>query len=690
MTATSAPSSSTLAGAPRYQLSIDTGGTFTDGFVSSGERSAQVKVDTTPDDPTDGFAACVAAAAAAMGEELPAFLARADLVHFSSTIATNIVVQRTGAQVGLVVTAGREGTLYGSPDDASRLAGFVHPGAVRGVDERTEPDGAVSRPVDPASLESAVRELLEHGVQLVVISFAGAHLNPANELAAKALIESSYPRHYLGAIPLLLSSQLSLHPGDHARTALAVANAYLHPALARSLYRAEDRLRVHKFRRPLLVINTDGSSTRVAKTRAIDTYNSGPSAGVLGAAIVARALAAGQVVTFDVGGTTTDVAHIGAAIAARSEVTGFGGLSLPHPAVALWSFGLGGGSVIANGAGGALTVGPRSAGAVPGPACFGLGGSEPTPTDVWLELGYLEPGEFLSGRRQLDPGAGRAALARLAAEHGTSPEEIALTALDAVHTTLAGHLRDWAAGQTGLAGPGPAGRSLFSYGGGGGLLAVPAAAALGIGEVVVFPQSSVFSAFGGSLLPIAHAYHAPVPDVGDAGAVSGALAGMLDRAVRDMRAEGVPAGTDVAAAVTLSDFAGQRASAAGSFPGLLGDPASAGVALPGPGGRGQLSLRITAVRDPLLRPARAELAGAELAGAEPDGPEPDGAGATRKVRFADGVRDVPVAAGLGRPGAPPVAGPAFLAAPDTTVFVPDGWTAEFGALGYGIVRRQET
>ena len=690
MTATSAPSSSTLAGAPRYQLSIDTGGTFTDGFVTSGERSAQVKVDTTPDDPTDGFAACVAAAAAAMGEELPAFLARADLVHFSSTIATNIVVQRTGAQVGLVVTAGHEGTLYGSPDDASRLAGFVHPGAVRGVDERTEPDGAVSRPVDPASLESAVRELLEHGVQLVVISFAGAHLNPANELAAKALIESSYPRHYLGAIPLLLSSQLSLHPGDHARTALAVANAYLHPALARSLYRAEDRLRARKFRRPLLVINTDGSSTRVAKTRAIDTYNSGPSAGVLGAAIVARALAAGQVVTFDVGGTTTDVAHIGAAIAARSEVTGFGGLSLPHPAVALWSFGLGGGSVIANGAGGALTVGPRSAGAVPGPACFGLGGSEPTPTDVWLELGYLEPGEFLSGRRQLDPGAGRAALARLAAEHGTSPEEIALTALDAVHTTLAGHLRDWAAGQTGLTGSGPAGRSLFSYGGGGGLLAVPAAAALGIGEVVVFPQSSVFSAFGGSLLPIAHAYHARRP-----------RRRRRRRRQRRARRDARPGGAGHAGrGGTGRDRRGRR----GDPQRLRGPAGQRGRVLPRPArrpgqrGRGAAWTRRPRAAEPAhhrgARPAAAPGRGGTGRGGTGRGgtgrAEPDGPGATRKVRFADGVRDVPVAAGLGRPGAPPVAGPAFLAAPDTTVFVPDGWTAEFGALGYGIVRRQET
>jgi len=673
VTATAGPATTTLADTRTYHLSIDTGGTFTDGFVTNGDRSAQVKVDTTPDDPTEGFAACVAAAAGAMGETVPAFLSRASLVHFSSTIATNIVVQRTGADVGLLVTAGAEETLYGSGRDAGRLAGFLHPGAIRGVPEAVAPDGTVIQPVAPAALETAVRELLEHGVHLVVISFARAHLNPANELAAKSLIEASYPRHYLGAMPLVLSSQLSLHPDDHARTALAVANAYLHPVLARSMYKAEDRLRAQKFLRPLLMINTDGSSTRVAKTRAIDTYNSGPSAGVLGAAIVARALGASQVVTLDVGGTTTDVAHVSDATAPRSGSTEFGGLPIPHPAVELWSFGLGGGSVIAAAPDGGLTVGPHSAGAVPGPACFGLGGTDPTPTDVWLELGYLEPGEFLSGRRQLDPGAGRAALQTLAGDLGVSPEEAALAALGAIHATLATQLRGWAAGRPGLADASRGARSLFCYGGGGGLLAVPAAAALGIGQVVVFPQSSVFSAFGGSLLPIAHAYHAAVPDVGDAGAAGQVLAGLLDRAARDMRAEGVPAGTAPTAAVSLSDFADQEVTLTRALPDLLRDPAGAGLRLPG-GGSGRLSVRITAASEPPLRPARSGV-----------GPAVTG---TRKVRFADGVREVPLAPGLGSPGGPAVTGPSFLAAPDTTVFVPAGWTAKFSPLGYGIVRRQ--
>jgi len=659
-----------------YRLSVDTGGTFTDGFVTSGDRSAQVKVDTTPADPTEGFAACVAAAADAMGESLTAFLARARMVHFSSTIATNTVVQRTGAHVGLVVTAGCEQTLYGSPDDAARLAGFVGPGAVRGVAEATGPDGAVAAPVDQASLDTAVRELLELGVQLIVISFAGAHLNPANENAAKTMVEASYPRHYLGAIPLVLSSQLSLHPDDHGRTALAVANAYLHPVLARSLYQADDRLRRQKFRYPLLVINTDGSSTRVAKTRAIDTFNSGPSAGVLGSAVVADALGAAHVVTFDVGGTTTDVGHVAGGTAPRADRTAFGGVTVPHPSVDLWSFGLGGGSVIEAGPDG-LTVGPRSAGAVPGPACFGLGGTDLTPTDVWLALGYLEPGEFLSGRRRLDPAGAAAALDPVAKHLGGDTDEAALAALDAVHATLAGHLHGWAADR--LPDTDPGDRWLYCYGGGGGLLAVPAAAAIGIGQVAVFPQSAVFSAFGGGLLPVAHSYHAAVPDVTDAAAVRRALVAVIDRARRDLRAEGVTVTDEVLATVTLHDFGGRQAAGTLPFGRLAADPAAAAVALPW-AERGRLAVTITAARPRLLETGPAPAGG----GAAPA----DGARRPRRVRFSGGIRDVPVSGGLGRPHAPPVSGPAFLAAPDTTVFVPDGWTAEFNELGYGLLRRQ--
>lgn len=661
---------------PRYELSIDTGGTFTDGFVKSRTRTAQVKVDTTPHDPTVGFGACVAAAAGAMGESLADFLRKTSRVHFSSTLATNLMVQRAGAKVGLIVTAGHEGSLYGSPSETLALGGFLSDEAVKGVTEEVDAQGRAVKSVDVRQLEEAVRQLLEVGVHLIVVSFAGAQWNPQNERSARAIIERSYPKHYLGAIHLMLSTEVSLVADDFGRTALAVANAYLHPSLSRSLYRAEDLVRNDGLQSPLLIVNTDGSSTRVAKTRAIDTFNSGPTAGVLGAVIIAEALNAEHVVTFDVGGTTTDVAYLRGGAASRTETTDFGGLGVPHSAVDLLSFGLGGGSVLAAfPTGGGISVGPTSAGAVPGPACFGLGGRDATPTDVWLALGYLEAGEFLGGRRRLEPQYAEEALARLAKDLNWELEKTILAAREAIRQTLAEHLRDWASGQDGLKESAPDRRWLFSYGGGGGLLCVEAAEALGIDNIVVFPQSSVFSAFGGGLLPIAHKYESLIVKADDLEEISSACRSMLDRAQRDLRTEGVTPEQVVIADVSLLSFDGRTSSArmARPFSELVEVEATAVRRLAMEPTRARLLLSVVVPRDRVLEVNFAT--GEEM-------PK-----SSRSVITDDGRRDIPIVQGLGRPSAQSVEGPCFLAAPDTTILVPTGWNAEFDRHGYGILRR---
>jgi N-methylhydantoinase A len=622
----------------RFSLSIDTGGTFTDGFVTDGAESAQVKVDTTPHDLTAGFAACVEAAAEAVGEPLTHFLSALDALHFSSTIATNTVVERRGARVGLLVTRGDEARLTG------QLGEFVPAELVRGVSERTGDDGTVVTEPSEDDLAAGVRELLERGVGLLVISFANAHRNDANELAARHFLDASYPRHYLGAVPLMLGSRVSLAADDAGRTALAVVNAYLHPSLVRALYRAEDHTRDRGLRRPLLVVNTDGSTSRVAKTRAIDTYNSGPSAGVLGSAYVAEVLGASDVRTFDVGGTTTDVAHVTRGAATRDAATDVGPLRIPHPAVALHTFGLGGGSII-RAEGDAVVVGPQSAGANPGPACFGLGGTALTPTDVWLLLGLLEPGAFLGGRRRLDRDRAQAA----ADAAGLDPVE----AQAAIERTLREQLGAWMAGRPDLTEAPEAERWLFAYGGGGGLLCAAAADALGAGNVAVFPHSSVFSAFGGGLLPIAHAYQAVVRTRDD-------VARLADNARRDLRAEGV---TDLQAV--------QARLETGSD--VVASTLAALLDQPGNGAEGVCRLWVTVDRE---RDVAMRAAGAGTGGG------------TREILTADGRLEVPVAGGLGRPGAPDVDGPAFLAAPDTTIFVPAGWRVAFTEQGYGVMTRR--
>ncbi len=653
-----------------FTLSIDTGGTFTDGFVSDGEHTAQVKVDTTPHDLTLGFAACIEAAAAAVGEELGGFLSSLRRLHFSSTVATNTIVQHRGATVGLLVTAGAETGLYGTKQQAQALGEFLEPDLVRGVTEQVDAAGTVIAPPVPAEIEAAVRDLLERGVRLLVLSFANAHLNPDNERRAREVIDSSYPRHYLGAVPLLVASRVSLAPDDFGRTATAVINAYLHPHLARTLYHAEDGVRDRGLTRPLLIVNTDGSTSRVAKTRAIDTYDSGPSAGVLGAGYVAAELGAGQVCTFDVGGTTTDVAFLSDARVPVREVTEVGPVMIPHPSVSLASFGLGGGSIISVDAAGAIRVGPRSAGASPGPACFGLGGRELTPTDVWLLLGYLEPGEFLGGRRRLNPEPAAAAAAELAQRLRAAGAEAALLqARAAIHAELSLQLVRWAARHPGLTASAPSERWLFSYGGGGGLLCVQAAEALEIPRVVVFPHSSVFSAFGAGLLPVAHSYESVVAAPAGADAVGDAIARLADNARRDLRAEGVTDLERVGAKLQIGAGEPRQTSLA-----ELLSRARASLGLAGAAGEPiRCRLAVTVAHDPVVEMIVAD---ASAVGAR-----------TREVHTNDGPVSIPIVAGLGVAGGEGVAGPAFLEAPDTTILVPAGWSATFTRQGYGILVR---
>jgi len=659
-----------------FVMSIDTGGTFTDGFVSDGERTAQVKVDTTPQDLTIGFQACLEAGAAAVGRDLAGFLGALHRIHFSSTIATNTIVERRGAGVGLIVTRGAESTLYGSDAQARALGSLLDPELVRGVPEEVDPAGTVIAAPQESDLEAAVRELLERGVRLLVVSFANAHLNQANELLARDIIDRSYPRHYLGAVPLMVGSRVSLAADDHGRTATAVVNAYLHPNLVRSLYLAEDRARAGGLTRPLLIVCTDGSTSRVAKTRAIDTYDSGPTAGVLGAGYVARALGAENVCTFDVGGTSTDVSLLSGGAVPASELTEVGEMVIPHPSVPLRSFGLGGGSLIVLDADGELRVGPRSAGASPGPACFGLGGDTLTATDVWLLLGYLEPGEFLGGRRKLDVEPARTVATALAVQMGTTIEDALLKAKAAIRRELTDHLRAWAAQHPALGASDPASRWLFSYGGGGGLLCVEAAEALGIHRVVVFPHSSVFSAFGAGLLPIAHSYQTVVPAGADDAAIGAAVARLADNARRDLRAEGVLALERVNATLAV----GQDRRQSRTLADLLRAPDAFEAADRRPSTALRVGLDVSVPREVAV-----EMITAQDSGETPTRGE-------RRVLTPEGHLAVPILRGLGDPSAAPVPGPAFLQAPDTTIFVPanaDGdWSVTFTPQGYGILSRE--
>lgn len=529
-----------------FSIGIDTGGTFTDAFVAddaSGRWTA--KVPTTPHDLTVCFADAIEASAQAVGLPRHDLLRRTAVIRFSSTIATNTALTRSGPKLGLLVTAGGGQDLYGlaGTGDEARITQFIAPDMITGLAEEVSPDGEVLLAPSADDVIAAVRDLLERGARLIAVCLRHSAVNPANEAAVGRIIDASYPRHYLGAVPTLLSTDVSAIAGDADRLAAVVVNGYLHRRLATSLYKAEDDLRASGLARPLLIVTADGSVARVAKTRALATYQSGPAAGVHGGALLARSYGLGAALTADVGGTSTDFGLALDGRPVRRQRVEVAGLEIAQPSVELHSIALGGGSVVTV-SDGAVAVGPDSAGAAPGPACFGLGGSSPTPTDAWLVLGYLDPANYLGGRRQLFPDLAAEALARVVGEPlGLSAEEAALAVAEAAVQAAADGAAEMLArpaARAALGGRPAAGLALISYGGGGGCLLPAVAARAGLGTVYLPVLSPVFSAFGVSTFDVEHSYEARLP-AGQLGA-NGGLAALEAAARRDARGEGFDPG----------------------------------------------------------------------------------------------------------------------------------------------------
>jgi N-methylhydantoinase A/oxoprolinase/acetone carboxylase beta subunit len=288
-----------------------------------------------------------------------------------------------------------------------------------------------------------------------------------------------------------------------------------------------------------------------------------------------------------------------------------------------------------------------------------------------LLLGYLEPGEFLGGRRRLDAAPARDAADRLAGRLGTSSEQALVRAQAAIRDTLSEHLLRWAQRHPALTTAAPADRWLLSYGGGGGLLCTDAAEILGIGQVVVFPHSSVFSAFGAGLLPIAHSYHQVVAAGARDGALGAAVARLADNARRDLRAEGVRELDHVRASLRIGAGEPQEHSLAA----LLEQPPNLSQA----NGAAAMGCRLHVS---VPRSTDVEMHTAAESASQLDG--------QRVIITADGPLQVPTANGLGNRGAAAaIAGPVFLNAPDTTIFVPANWSVTFTDQGYGVLNREQ-
>src|SRR3954463_4995574 len=473
--AQAAPAATARSTRPRpYTVDIDIGGPLTDGLFSDGTTVTPVKVDTTPHDFTVCFFECLKEGARLLGyESLTALLAEVAVIRWSATIATNIIAEGKGPRIGLLVSPGTGENLYG---------------------EGKSP--AVGRLIAPENIVEvgdnlvAIRRLLEQGVRRIAVSLQGGYEDDAQEQEIRALVDENFPDHYLGAVPLVLGSEIVRHPDDQTRTHMALVNAYVHTPLAVALFKAEDQLlEQHNYRRPVYIAHVNGGVARVAKTKAVDTAESSPYFGLNACAWWARLYGHEKVLALDVGGTT---AKLGVIQDGKPLTIAHGdllGVPLKTPWTLLRSEAVGGGSIVRV-ADGEITIGPESQGAFPGPACYDLGGREATLTDAFLAAGMLNPDRFLGGRRAL-----RTDLA-LQALDGIDPEQVIDTAADLVA----------ALAQDTLALAEPGDFELYCFGGNGANFAARVAQRLGLARAYVFNLGPVLSAFGSSVAEICHVY----------------------------------------------------------------------------------------------------------------------------------------------------------------------------------------
>ena len=468
------------------RIGIDTGGTFTDFVFFDGENIRTHKILSTPEDPS-------VAIISGLREVLGLDFADAEIVH-GTTVATNALLERKGARIALVTTEGFEdvieigrqnrGELYNVFWDAPRP--LVERRLRLGIAERTSHNGEVLKKVSRGGLKKLLSRLKRINPEGIAVSFLHSYRNPENENETALYLKS------LG-IPVTVSSALLPEFREFERTSTTVANAYLLPKV-KSYMTALSRSFPSRGGEPehVSVMQSSGGviSPGQAGDEPVRILLSGPAGGVVGAHYISRLMGFGKVLTYDMGGTSTDVALSDAAPRFTTE-TKIDGIPVKMPMIDVTTIGAGGGSIAYIDTGGALKVGPRSAGADPGPACYGKG-LEPAVTDANLALGRIDPARFLGGRMKVSPQKSASALRALAGSLKLTVPEIAEGIIRVANANMERALRVISVGR----GYDPRDFALFSFGGAGGLHACELAYAMEI-RTVIFPKDpGVLSALG--------------------------------------------------------------------------------------------------------------------------------------------------------------------------------------------------
>lgn len=496
-----------MLGNESLHIAVDIGGTFTD-CVLRGERGFRFvsKALTTKADPSIGVMDCLASAAARLEVPVSALLERtASFVH-GTTVGTNALTERRGVRTGLLMTKGHEqaitigrvrqkvtGLSEREKIHVTHLSKaappIVAPELIKPVTERLDKNGKLVVPLDVAGAERAVDELVEDGIQALAICLLWSFVNPVHEHRIGALVRKKHPQLFIS-----LSSEIAPRLGEYERCVSTVFNSYIGPIVGSYVATLEHRLKEQGMKCDLLVMQSNGGLTTVSAVagRPLLTVDSGPAGGVLGARFLAELIDQKQMICADVGGTTFDVGIVAKDRTETDPAPVIDRYSYLVPKIFVKSIGAGGGSIAWIDDGGSLRVGPQSAGANPGPAAYGTGGTEATVTDAHVALGYLTPEFPLGGTVKVRKDFSEEALARLGKRLGMETIEVAAGILSISNAQMADLIRK----VTVERGLDPRKFALLVYGGAGPVFAAFLARDIGTRLAYIPSESGVFSALG--------------------------------------------------------------------------------------------------------------------------------------------------------------------------------------------------
>ncbi|QIZ38788.1 hydantoinase/oxoprolinase family protein [Saccharopolyspora sp. ASAGF58] len=666
-----------------YRLGVDVGGTFTD-VVLADAVTGELVTDKVPSDAEQPARAVLHGVRRVLDRS---GISPEQIEYFShgQTFALNTVLQRSGARVGLLVTRGFPDLLsigrlrLDDPIDlfTAERTPLVAEADVREISERVTVGGVVVRALDPDEVRRAVRELVASGVEAVAVAFLHAHLHPEHERAAASAIAEEFPE-----LPVACSAQLWPEEKEYERATVAVLAAHVGGALGAYLAQLAGALRELGLSCPLHITKSNGGVAAVDERpgenllAAVETLLSGPASGVAGAIRLAAAAGVHRMITMDMGGTSVDCAVVDGAIPYSTQ-SRIGEFPLILPSVEVSSIGAGGSSVIRVDPAGVLKVGPRSAGAWPGPACYGRGGTEPTLTDAYVVCGYLDPEDFAAGTVPIDVAAARAALEPVANRLGLGLEEAAESAVSVATAMMHAQLVPLCA-QRGID---TADLVLVAYGGAGPVQAALLARALHTAEVLIPASPGTLCALGALSTELRADLVAPIGwRVADE-----VLARTWEELTAKARAWYLAQEHTLHPDVQLTRWADvQLDGQSFTLPVALADGVPATVAAlreafaadyrrayavdPGDAGIDVRTLRITLAAAGNLPLARRQTA-------EPAQVRPHLVVENGRVVKGEVHRRPGIAAGT------EIQGPAVISAPDTTVFVPSGFRATVDGLG---------